>query len=176
MLHMTRYIDGLPQRTSQTAAYLLPAHRRFPTRCTYRKYHTWINTIQHNEALHRHDLVLQILIWQNFHIVLGHRRVIVRLQREVAWIDQFKISLRSPLPVLPCITHQSSHSVITNALCQPRRQIPVATSVLRWPEGGGEPCVIPSTYGTAFRGVSVLINTDTRAARLLVWLTSLAAT
>jgi hypothetical protein len=63
-----------------------------------RKYRTWINTIQHNEALHRQDLELQIFIWQNFHIVLSHRRVIVRTQKEVAWTDQFHISLRSPLP------------------------------------------------------------------------------
>jgi hypothetical protein len=65
-------------------------------------------------------------------------------------------------------------------VCQPRWQPPVATSVLRWLVRSSRRrwpaiSVIPFTYGTAFRGFSVFINSDTRAARQLVRLTSLAA-
>jgi len=69
-------------------------------------------------------------------------------------------------------------------ICQPRWQPPAAISVMRWlAQTSGTIrnewqtiSAIPSTYGTAFRGFGVLITSDTRAARLLVRLTSLAAT
>jgi len=83
-------------------------------------------------------------------------------------------------PVLPISLATLSSQML---ICQPRWQPPVAISALRrlaqtsgtirneWQAIS----VIPSTYSIAFRGFGVLINSDTRAARLLVRLTSLAA-
>ena len=91
------------------------------------------------------------------------------------------ISFTSPYaslsPVLPCITHQSSHSVITNVNMSTTWQPPVLRWLVQtrrwwradqWGMSVQATSVIPSTNGTAFRGFSVLINLDTRVARLCV--------
>jgi hypothetical protein len=83
-------------------------------------------------------------------------------------------------PVLPL----SLATLSSRMLCQPCWQPPVAISVSRWLAETSwtirnewrATSVIPSTYGTAFCGFCVHINSDTRAARLFVRLTSLAAT